>query len=117
MYFDRVSSKLNYIHVCCLLGSRILNHLVYADDLVLVSPSATGLQKLINCCVHYGHLLDIHFNEAKSKTMHVCSSSDKKCAVPFPDIFMNASSIEQVSYKYLGCYITSEHNDDKDILC
>ena len=30
---------------------------------------------------------------------------------------MNASSIEQVSsYKYLGCYITSELNDDKDIL-
>ena len=117
VYFDHVSSKLNDIHVGCLLGSRILNHLLYADDLVLVSPSATGLQKLINCCVHYGHLLDIRFNEAKTKTMHVYSSSDKKCKVPFPDMLMNASYIEQVScYKYLGCYITSELNDDKDIL-
>ena len=32
-------------------------------------------------------------------------------------MFMNASSIEQVSfYKYLGWYITSELNDDKDLL-
>ena len=103
VYFDHVSSKQNDIHVGCLLGSRILNHLLYADDLVLVSPSATNLQKLINCCVHYGHLLDIQFNEAKTKTMHVYSSSDKKCKVPFPDMLMNASYIEQVScYKYLG---------------
>ena len=71
VYFDHVSSKLNDIHVGCLLGSRILNHLLYADDLVLISPSCTGLQKLINCCVRYGHLLDIRFNEAKAKTMHV----------------------------------------------
>ena len=74
VYFDHVSSKLNDIHVGCLLGSSILNHLLYAYDLVLVYPSATGLQKLINCCVHNGHLLDIRFNEAKTKTMYVYSS-------------------------------------------
>ena len=34
VYFDHVTSKLNDIHVGCLLGSRILNHLLYADDLV-----------------------------------------------------------------------------------
>ena len=62
-------------------------------------------------------LLDIRFNEDKTKTMHVHSSSDKKCKVPFPDMLINASYIEQVScYKYFGCYITSELNDDKDIL-
>ena len=50
--------------------------------------------------------------------MHVYSSSDKKSKVPFPDMFMNASSKYQVScYKSLGCYITFELNDDKDILC
>ena len=95
MYFGHVSSKLNNIHIGCLLGSKILSHRLCADDLSLVSPSATGLQKKINCCVHYGHLLYILFNEAQTKTMHVYSSSAKKCIVP--DMFMNASCIELVS--------------------
>ena len=51
----------------CLLGSRILNYLLYANDLVLVSPSATGLQKLINCCMHYAQLLHIGLMKLKQK--------------------------------------------------
>ena len=30
-----------------------MNHLMYADDIVLLSPSATGLSLLLNVCGKY----------------------------------------------------------------
>ena len=40
--------------------------LLYADDIVLLSGSLYGLQKMINICWSYGILWDIKFNPAKS---------------------------------------------------
>ena len=36
----------------------MINHLMYADDLVVISPSAKGLQRLLDiilCAVYMGH--------------------------------------------------------------
>ena len=68
VYFDHVSSKLNDIHVCCLIGSRIFNHLLYADDLVIVSLNATALQKLIFHCVNISYLVDRCISPACSRS-------------------------------------------------
>ena len=35
----------------------MINHLMYADDVVILSPSAKGLQRLINICAAYGDSL------------------------------------------------------------
>ena len=40
--------------VGCALGKIMVNHLAYADDLVILSPSAKGLHKLLNICSEYG---------------------------------------------------------------
>ena len=32
----------------CIAGGTIVNHLMYADDIVLLSPSATGLSLLLH---------------------------------------------------------------------
>ena len=32
----------------CAFGGRSVNHLSYADDMVILSPSATALQKLLD---------------------------------------------------------------------
>ena len=37
---DDLSIKLNDIKVGCTIGTTLINHLMYADDLVLLSPSA-----------------------------------------------------------------------------
>ena len=34
-------------------GDTIINHLMYADDLVLISPSATGMKELLCACEVY----------------------------------------------------------------
>ena len=50
VYIDDLSIKLNDIKVGCTIGTTLINHLMYADDLVLLSPSAMGLS--LQCVQH-----------------------------------------------------------------
>ena len=54
----------------CTMGGRMINHLMYADDLVILSPSAKGLQRLVDICAAYGDIHDITFNHAKTACMY-----------------------------------------------
>ena len=58
------------------MGGRMLNHLMYADDLVLLSPSAKGLQRLVDICAAYGDIHDIKFNHAKTVCMYLPSKGN-----------------------------------------
>ena len=40
---DDLSVNLKECQTGCIAGGTIVNHLMYADDIVLLSPSATGL--------------------------------------------------------------------------
>ena len=48
---DDMSQSRNCCKTGCLSGEIMINHLMYADDLVLLSPSATGLRELLLACV------------------------------------------------------------------
>ena len=47
----------------------MINHLMYADDLVIISPSAKGVQRLVDICAVYGQNRDILFNYDKTVCM------------------------------------------------
>ena len=50
-YVDDLSVKLNSCcHVGCYYSGGCINHLMYADDLVIMSPSVAGLYKLLHIC-------------------------------------------------------------------
>ena len=36
----------------CSVGDTVVNHMLYADDIVLFAPSAKGLQKLLDLVTH-----------------------------------------------------------------
>ena len=38
---DDLSNKLNNVNAGCIIGSSLINHSMYADDLVLMAPSST----------------------------------------------------------------------------
>ena len=48
-----------------------MNHMMYADDLCVFSPSVAGLRKLSDCCVKYGNMFDITYNANKSFCMFI----------------------------------------------
>ena len=70
LYMDRLSVTLSETKVGCALGKTMVNHLAYADDLVILSPSVKGLQKLLNICSEYGEEHDIMFNHKKTECMY-----------------------------------------------
>ena len=53
-YVDDLSVKLNSCHVGCYYNGGYINHLMYADDLVIMLPSVAGLYKLIHICESFG---------------------------------------------------------------
>ena len=56
---DDLSVNLNKLQIACLYAGTLINHLVYADDFCIFSPSVAGLGKLTDCCAKYGELFNI----------------------------------------------------------
>ena len=49
----------------------------YADDMATLSPSASGLQKLLNICASYATKHDIIYNVKKTQCMVIPSTKFK----------------------------------------
>ena len=47
VYIDKMSGSLNEAQTGCIIGGAKINHIMYADDIVLLSPSAYGLSVLL----------------------------------------------------------------------
>ena len=76
VYMDGLSDILCKTECGCTMGGRMINHLMYAGDVVILSPSAKGLQRLINICAAYGDSNDIKFNHAKTVRMYLPSKGN-----------------------------------------
>ena len=113
-YINNLSVQLNQIHVGCYIGSHLLNHLMYADDIVLISPSVRGMDKLLKCCEMFADEHDMLFNTLKSVNLNIVNSALKD--VPLPDFFLNGSPIPSASsVKYLGHIFNTNCLDNEDI--
>ena len=59
------------------MGAALINHFIYADDLVLMAPSAKGLPMLLSVCSKYGIEHYIKYNSTKSNVMIFCCTKLK----------------------------------------
>ena len=50
VYVDELSEQLKMCNVGCSINGHLINHIIYADDLVLISPSSAGLCQLLREC-------------------------------------------------------------------
>ncbi len=96
------------------MGKMIINHILYADDIVLISPSSRGLAELLNCCERYGFEHSIVFNVDKCAVTNFRSECMPKFNIP---VFqLNGKVITVVdNFKYLGHILSNNMKDDKDI--
>ena len=65
---------------CHYLGS--VNHLCYAEDIVLLSPTTQGLQTLIDSCVAFADCHDIVFNTRKTACMAILPTFLRRMVLP-----------------------------------
>ena len=86
------------------MGSMIINHLLYADDIVLISPSSAGLKKLLAVCEQFGIENDLLFNASKSAIMFF--KSNYMSNFNMQNFNLNGDIISVVEeFKYLGHFI------------
>lgn len=114
VYMDDLSSILNNLQIGCYVNKIIVNHLMYADDVILFSPSRKGLQTLLQVTYEYGEENDISFNATKSHLL-VCRSKEDK-HIAYPSLYIGENGIKEVEkVKYLGHWICNDLSDDLDI--
>ena len=107
-----LSVQLSKLPFGCCSGDMVINHLMYADDIVLVAPSAKGMQRLIDVAYNYGCQYDIIFNSSKSQMMVF----DTRKIGHTVDFSIGSSTMnETTSYRYLGHIITNNLSDEADI--
>ena len=53
VYINDLSRSLSELPIGCCSGENVINHLMYADDIVLLSASAKGMQSLRNKAYAY----------------------------------------------------------------
>ena len=88
------------------MGGTIINHMLYADNILIVSLSSSGLQQLLNICNDYCGLHDLTFNARKPMCMYFSIDLNKLCR--FPVIYLGycvGQFVKEV--KYLGVMIHS----------
>ena len=107
VYVDDLIVKLRKSGLGCYVASMFLACLFYADDVALLSPTAAGMQKMIDLCAQYGYDNAISYNSKKTKVMHFRKAN----RVPTSNGFLlNGSAVEVVeNWKYLGFYLSSVH--------
>ena len=87
-------------------GKMTINHLLQADDLILISETSVGLQKLLASLEKYCRRWHILLNVAKTKTM--VFNKRFQVAEVLKNFTYNGNTIEEFSdYKYLGVIFSS----------
>ena len=96
------------------MGNMVVNHLMFADDVRVFSPSISGLQCLLSICGDYAAEHKITFNCNKTIGVFFCP---KKYKQPAPsNVFLNGVHVQFFDQvKYLGVWINASLKDDDDI--
>lgn len=119
IYFDNLLNNLAACNTGCYMGKCFVGALAYADDLVLLAPSARAMRSLLSICDDFGSQFNVIFNASKSKCMIIqprfpvarwLRHSDQ------PLFTIGGNVIEIVDqWPHLGHIITNKFDDEADI--
>ena len=115
IYMSDLSLQLSRLPVGCAISFTKVNHLFYADDIVLLCPAIPGLRDLLYECETFAEQRDIIFNPLKS--FAVVFYGRLKAPVDFSNLILCGTKITYVkTVKYLGVYLRADLMDSEDML-
>ena len=91
IYMNDLSEQLRASKTGCMVGNILVNHLMYADDLAIFSPSSTGFQEMLNICTEYGVKFDVKYNSKKSVVLICKTKGDKD--LTFPSFYLSGQAL------------------------
>lgn len=114
IYSNLFSQELNRCMVGCTLNEVSVNHLAYADDVCLISPSVGGLRQLLRICEEVAEYLSIRFNPDKSVCMRFLPKVNY--VIPLFEVLLKGVPLNFVQEtKYLGHIICDDLSDHADM--
>lgn len=113
IYMNGLIEELRSTRIGCHIGDVCVNNLSYADDMVLLSPSISGLRKLLAICERYAAEHGLVYNVAKTEMMVFRAGKGPE---RIPNVFLRGTPVKIVrQFKYLGHILTEDLNDDVDM--
>ena len=112
IYFDELIHELESAKFGCHIGLWFVGALAYADDLVLLAPSANATRKMLAICDDFGERYSVTFNADKSKCMLFlsCNKPARLLSVVNPVFHICGNVIQYVNeWPHLG-HIISDNN-------
>ena len=110
----QLTNKLIACNAVCYFNSMRINHVMCADDICLLAPTASAMQSLLDVCYEYGTDNDILFNPPKSI---FTVFKPKGYKLYLPTVSVGQEALKYVSeYKYLGFSFSDSKCDDCDML-
>ncbi|XP_046976555.1 uncharacterized protein LOC124542674 [Vanessa cardui] len=115
LYINALIEELSSTHVGCYIDGICFNNISYADDMVLLSASVSGLNKLLKICENYASLNGLTYNVKKSEFM-VFPASNKPLSYAVPPVKLYGTPLKRVEqFKYLGHVVCSDLTDNADM--
>ena len=114
LYVNQLTNQLIVCKEGCYFNDMCINHVLYADDICLLAPTASAMQTLLDACYEYGIDNDILFNPIKS----VCTVFKPKAyKLYLPTFFIGSDALKFIKEsKYLGFTFNDSKSDDCDML-
>ena len=120
IYLDVLLLALKHAGVGCHLGKWFIGALAYADDLVLLAPTARAMRIMLKICDDFATKYSLKFNASKSKSLTICLYNKRKTAKlnwNTCSFIIGGYGIEEVDkWTHLGHIINNKLTDDDDIM-
>ena len=95
---------------CATIGNCKISRLLFADDLVLLSSTESGLQRALNSFADACNTTGMKISTAKTEILHLSKNPDQ-CVLQ-----VNGATMKQVKkFKYLGVAFTSDGRQDEEL--
>ena len=114
IYLDGLLEAFSDTSVGCHWGGYFAGAVCYADDIVLLAPSASALQHMLHICESFASSYGLLFNA--SKTQLICFHSPGSVKQHPTIIFNNTKLHYSDRVMHLGHILTSNLDDREDII-
>ena len=93
-----------------MIGNCKISRLLFADDLVLLSSTESGLQRALNSFADACNTAGMKISTVKTEVLHLSRNPDQ-CVLQ-----VNGATLKQVEkFKYLGVAFTSDGKQDEEL--
>ena len=105
-----IDKKCSQADECATIGNCKISRVLFADDLVLLSSTESGLQHTLNSFADACNTAGMKISTTKTEVFHLSRNPDQ-CVLQ-----VNGATLKQVEkFKYLGVAFTSDGRQDEEL--